>query len=140
LALNAAIEAARAGEQGKGFAVVATEVRSLAARSSVAAREIRDLIAVSVNKVTQGVENAKQTSDKMISVVISVQKVSELITEVTRAAREQSAGIEQVGEAVTQLDQTTQQNAALVEEMAAAAMSLRTQAEDLVNVVEVFKV
>jgi methyl-accepting chemotaxis protein len=140
LALNAAIEAARAGEHGRGFAVVATEVRSLAARSSVAAKEIRDLIAESTVKVTQGVDNANGTSVKMAEVVFSIQKVAELITDITRATREQSSGIAQVGEAVTQLDQTTQQNAALVEEMAAAAMALSGQAEELVNSVSVFKV
>jgi methyl-accepting chemotaxis protein len=140
LALNAAIEAARAGEHGRGFAVVATEVRSLAARSAEAAKEIKALIEASEEKVNQGVEHAQQTALQMNGVVVSIQKVAELITDISTATREQAAGIEQVGEAVTQMDTVTQQNAALVEEMAAAAQSLNQQADELVNQVAVFTI
>ncbi|SDN93416.1 methyl-accepting chemotaxis sensory transducer [Rhodoferax sp. OV413] len=139
LALNAAVEAARAGEQGRGFAVVASEVRSLAGRSAEAAKEIKNLIGASVDRVAQGTALVDQAGSTMTEVVNSIRRVTDIMGEISAASNEQSLGVAQVGEAVTQMDQATQQNAALVEEMAAAASSLRTQAQDLVQVVAVFK-
>jgi methyl-accepting chemotaxis protein len=139
LALNAAVEAARAGEQGRGFAVVAGEVRNLAGRSADAAKEIKNLITDSVARVEQGSALADQAGSTMNEVVGSIKRVTDIMGEISAASVEQSAGVSQVGEAVTQMDQTTQQNAALVEEMSAAASSLNTQAQDLVQVVSVFK-
>lgn len=139
LALNAAVEAARAGEQGRGFAVVASEVRSLAGRSADAAKEIKMLINASVERVQAGTVLADEAGVTMSDVVESIQKVTEIMGQISSASREQSLGVQQVGEAVTQMDQATQQNAALVEEMAAAASSLKSQAADLVRGVEVFK-
>ena len=139
LALNAAVEAARAGEQGRGFAVVASEVRSLAGRSSEAAKEIRSLIMASVERVEQGTTLVDRAGVTMTEVVSSIRRVTDIIGEISAASREQSAGVSQVGEAVSQMDQTTQQNAALVEESAAAAESLSTQARQLVEAVGVFK-
>jgi len=139
LALNAAVEAARAGEQGRGFAVVASEVRSLAGRSAEAAKEIKSLISASVERVEQGTALVDQAGTTMTEVVESIRRVTEIMGEISVASAEQSEGVSQVGEAVTQMDQATQQNAALVEQMAAAASSLRTQAQDLVAVVAVFK-
>jgi methyl-accepting chemotaxis protein len=138
LALNAAVEAARAGEQGRGFAVVASEVRSLAGRSADAAKEIKSLINASVERVEQGTALVDQAGSTMTEVVGSIRRVTDLMGEISAASNEQSAGVSQVGEAVTQMDQVTQQNAALVEEMAAAASSLKSQAQDLVQVVAVF--
>jgi methyl-accepting chemotaxis protein len=139
LALNAAVEAARAGEQGRGFAVVASEVRSLAGRSADAAKEIKTLINDSVERVEQGTTLVDQAGVTMTEVVSSIRRVTDIMGEISAASSEQSAGVAQVGEAVTQMDQATQQNAALVEEMAAAASSLRTQAQELVGTVAVFK-
>ncbi|MBP6720300.1 MAG: HAMP domain-containing protein [Rhodoferax sp.] len=139
LALNAAVEAARAGEQGRGFAVVASEVRSLAGRSAEAAKEIKTLIGVSVERVDKGTALVDQAGATMTEVVSSIRRVTDLMGEITSASVEQSQAVAQVGEAVTQMDQTTQQNAALVEESAAAADSLKDQAQDLVRVVSVFK-
>jgi len=139
LALNAAVEAARAGEQGRGFAVVASEVRSLAGRSADAAKEIKGLIGASVEKVEIGARQVDAAGASMERLVSQVQRVGQLIGEISHATREQSAGIQQIGEAVTQLDQVTQQNAALVEESAAAAESLRHQAAQLAEVVSVFQ-
>jgi methyl-accepting chemotaxis protein len=139
LALNAAVEAARAGEQGRGFAVVASEVRSLAGRSAEAAKEIKTLIGASVERVEQGallVDKAGATMDEVVS---SIRRVTDIMGEISSASNEQSAGVAQVGEAVTQMDQVTQQNAALVEQMAAAASSLKSQANELVQTVAVFK-
>ncbi|MBT3069188.1 methyl-accepting chemotaxis protein [Rhodoferax sp. U11-2br] len=139
LALNAAVEAARAGEQGRGFAVVASEVRSLAGRSAEAAKEIKLLINNSVERVEQGTALVDKAGSTMTEVVNSIKRVTDIMGEISAASNEQSLGVSQVGEAVTQMDRATQQNAALVEEMAAAASSLRSQAQDLVQTVAVFK-
>ncbi|WP_291115459.1 methyl-accepting chemotaxis protein [Hydrogenophaga sp.] len=139
LALNAAVEAARAGEQGRGFAVVAGEVRSLATRSAQAAREIKALIGTSVESVGNGTVLVNEAGQTMQELIASIQKVSRLMSDISTASGEQSAGVSQVGEAVVQLDQSTQQNAALVEEMSAAASSLRQQADELVKTVSVFQ-
>jgi len=139
LALNAAVEAARAGEQGRGFAVVATEVRALAGRSAEAAKEIKTLISASVERVEQGTSLVDQAGATMTEVVGSIRRVTDIMGEISAASNEQSLGVSQVGEAVVQMDQATQQNAALVEEMAAAANSLKSQAQELVSTVAVFK-
>jgi methyl-accepting chemotaxis protein-1 (serine sensor receptor) len=139
LALNAAVEAARAGEQGRGFAVVASEVRSLAGRSAEAAKEIKGLITASVEQVERGTTLVDQAGTTMTEVVSSIRRVTDIMGEISAASSEQASGVAQVGEAVTQMDQATQQNAALVEEMAAAASSLKSQAQELVQTVAVFK-
>jgi len=139
LALNAAVEAARAGEQGRGFAVVASEVRTLAQRSAAAAKEIKDLISASVQRVEAGSKLVDEAGESVGGIVNQVQRVADLINEITTASTEQASGIGQVGEAVQQLDQVTQQNAALVEESSAAAASLRDQAAKLVAEVGVFR-
>ncbi len=139
LALNAAVEAARAGEQGRGFAVVAGEVRSLASRSGEAAKEIRNLITASVARVEDGTALVDQAGATMTEVVGSIRRVTDIMGEISAASVEQSAGVSQVGTAMTQMDEATQQNAALVEEMSAAAASLKSQAQDLVHAVSVFK-
>ena len=138
LSINAAIEAARAGDSGRGFAVVASEVRALAQRSAEAAKEIKTLINASVERVEHGTTLADQAGVTMTEVVSSIKRVTDLMGEISAASNEQSLGVSQVGEAVIQMDQVTQQNAALVEEMAAAASSLKSQAQDLVQVVAVF--
>jgi methyl-accepting chemotaxis protein len=138
LALNAAVEAARAGEQGRGFAVVASEVRSLAGRSADAAKEIKQLINASVERVAQGSVLVNHAGETMTEVVGSIRRVTEIMGEISAASEAQATGVVEVGDAVAQMDQATQQNAALVEEMAAAAGSLRTQAEELVQTVAVF--
>jgi methyl-accepting chemotaxis protein len=139
LALNAAVEAARAGEQGRGFAVVASEVRSLAGRSAEAAKEIKQLIDESVQKVDDGSRLIGGAGKTMEDIVVQVKRVADLIGEISSASGEQTAGISQIGDAVQQLDQVTQQNAALVEEGAAAADSLRHQAAELSRIVSQFK-
>ncbi|WP_119964903.1 methyl-accepting chemotaxis protein [Simplicispira lacusdiani] len=139
LALNAAVEAARAGEQGRGFAVVASEVRSLAGRSAEAAKEIKQLITDSVERVEQGSALVDKAGVTMTEVVTAIRRVTDIMGEISAASSEQSTGVSQVGEAITQMDQVTQQNAALVEEMAAAAGSLSHQAKELVGAVSVFK-
>ena len=140
LALNAAVEAARAGEQGRGFAVVASEVRSLAGRSADAAKEIKQLIHDSVQRVEVGTSLVDSAGQTMAEIVHSVQRVSDIIGEITAASAEQSHGIDAVNTSVAQLDQMTQQNAALVEESAAAAESMREQTEHVAAVVATFKV
>ena len=139
LALNAAVEAARAGEQGRGFAVVASEVRSLAGRSSDAAKEITSLISASVERVERGSVLVDKAGATIAEVVGSIRRVTDIMGEISAASSEQSSGVAQVGEAVTQMDHATQQNAALVEEMAAAANNLKSQAEDMVQAVAFFK-
>jgi methyl-accepting chemotaxis protein len=139
LALNAAVEAARAGEQGRGFAVVASEVRSLAGRSAEAAKEIKNLIGASVGRVEEGSALVEQAGTTMAEVVGSIRRLSDIVGEISAAANEQAVGVTEVGDAVAEMDQATQQNAALVEQMAAAAGSLRTQAQDLVQTVAVFR-
>jgi methyl-accepting chemotaxis protein len=139
LALNAAVEAARAGEQGRGFAVVATEVRNLAQRSAAAAREIKQLIGDSVDKVEAGSELVNQAGATMEEIVASVRRVTDIMGRITSASRDQEAGIGQISQAITHMDGVTQQNAALVEEAAAAADSLHDQADTLAHVVSVFK-
>ncbi|WP_151632595.1 methyl-accepting chemotaxis protein [Noviherbaspirillum aerium] len=139
LALNAAVEAARAGEQGRGFAVVATEVRTLAQRSAAAAREIKELISDSMQRVEAGTGLVDKAGETMKEVVASVHRVNDIIGEISTASQEQTAGIEQVHAAVADMDGTTQQNAALVEEAAAAASAMQQQANNLAATVGVFK-
>jgi methyl-accepting chemotaxis protein len=139
LALNAAVEAARAGEQGRGFAVVASEVRSLAGRSAEAAKEIKTLIGISVERVAHGTTLVDQAGATMQEVVSAIQRVTDIVGEISAASGEQNAGVAQVGQAINNIDQATQQNAALVEQMAAAAAGLRSQADDLVQTVSTFK-
>lgn len=139
LALNAAVEAARAGEQGRGFAVVASEVRNLAQRSAQAAKEIKGLIGASVERVEQGTALVDTAGATMQEIVSSIQRVSDIVGEISSASVEQSAGVSQVSQAVTQMDQATQQNSALVEESAAAAASLKSQAAALVQAVDRFR-
>ncbi|GKS97520.1 methyl-accepting chemotaxis protein [Acidovorax sp. SUPP2825] len=140
LALNAAVEAARAGEQGRGFAVVASEVRSLAGRSADAAKEIKALISASVEKVETGSQLVGDAGTSMENIVQQVQRVADLIAEISAATSEQTQGIGQINAAVTQLDQTTQQNAALVEESSAAADNLSQQAQRLTEIVRTFRI
>ena len=139
LALNAAVEAARAGDQGRGFAVVATEVRALAGRSAHAAKEIKDLISDSVTRVEQGSTLVDRAGATMGEVVSAIRQVADIMGEISAASSEQSTGVAQVGEAIVQMDQVTQQNAALVEESAAAALSLKTQSQDLLAAVAAFR-
>jgi methyl-accepting chemotaxis protein len=138
LALNAAVEAARAGEQGRGFAVVASEVRSLAQRSASAAKEIKDLISDSVQKVEAGNALASEAGKAMHDVVASVERITGIMAGIVLAAQEQSSGIQQVNQAITQIDEMTQQNAALVEQAAAASESLKQQATTLQEAVSIF--
>ena len=140
LALNAAVEAARAGEQGRGFAVVAAEVRSLAQRSAGAAKEIKQLITDSTDKVRHGNELVGQAGKTMGEIVTSIKRVTDIIADISAASQEQSAGIEQINQAITQMDEGTQQNAALVEEATAAARSMEQQAGQLVQTVAQFRV
>jgi len=139
LALNAAVEAARAGEQGRGFAVVASEVRNLAQRSAGAAKEIKELITDSVEKVDAGSKLVDEAGQTMDLIVTSIRQVADIMGEITAATQEQSNGIEEVNQAISQMDEMTQQNAALVEEAAAAAESMQEQAGMLSQAVSIFK-
>ena len=139
LALNAAVEAARAGEQGRGFAVVATEVRNLAQRSAAAAKEIKQLIGDSVDKVAGGTKLVEDAGKTMDEIVLAVKMVTDIVNEIASASQEQSAGIDQVNNAITNMDEVTQQNAALVEQAAAAAASMEQQTQDLIDSVAVFQ-
>jgi methyl-accepting chemotaxis protein len=139
LALNAAVEAARAGERGLGFAVVASEVRSLAQRSADAAKEIKALIGDSVNKVDAGSNLVHDAGKTMEEIVDAVKRVTDIMTEISAAAAEQSIGIQQVNQAIVQIESVTHQNAALVEEASAAASSMKSEAQSLTRSVSVFK-
>lgn len=139
LALNAAVEAARAGEQGRGFAVVAGEVRTLAQKSGAAAKEIKQLISDSVRKVETGSKLVHEAGATMEEIVVSVKRVTDIMDEISAASLEQSGGIDQVNLAVNQMDSVTQQNASLVEESAAAATSLEEQSQNLLEIIEMFK-
>ncbi|WP_318241498.1 methyl-accepting chemotaxis protein [Xanthomonas bonasiae] len=139
LALNAAVEAARAGEQGRGFAVVASEVRTLAQRSANAAKEIKSLIDDSVSQVSNGSALVRQAGQTMTEIVSSVQRVTDIMGEISAASQEQYAGIEQVNQTVTQMDEATQQNAALVEEASASARALEEEARRLSEAAAVFR-
>jgi methyl-accepting chemotaxis protein len=140
LALNAAVEAARAGEQGRGFAVVATEVRALAGRSAAAAKEIKTLIAASLDKVESGTKVVANAGETMGEIVQNAERIGSLMRDISTATREQSAGVGQVGSAVQELDQATQQNAALVEQTAAATSMLSEQADRLAREISFFRV
>ena len=140
LALNAAVEAARAGEQGRGFAVVASEVRNLAQRSASAAKDIKDLINDSVEKVEEGTRLVTESGKSLDEIVLSVKKVSDIVAEIAAASQEQANGIEQVNKAIAQMDEVTQQNAALVEETAAASDSVNQQAQQMMTLMEFFSV
>ena len=140
LALNASVEAARAGEQGRGFAVVATEVRNLAGRSATAAKEIKDLIQDSVEKVKVGADLVNESGETLGEIVVGVKKVGDIISEIAAASLQQSAGIDQVNQAVTSMDELTQQNAALAEETSAASESMTEKASEMNNMMSFFTV
>lgn len=139
LALNAAVEAARAGEHGRGFAVVATEVRNLAQRSALAAREIKTLINESIQRVTDGTELVNQSGKTLEDIVNSVKRVSDIIAEITAASQEQAASIDQMNQSIMSVDHTTQENAALVEEITSASKSMKSQSEELLRRMALFK-
>jgi aerotaxis receptor len=140
LALNAAVEAARAGEQGRGFAVVASEVRALAQRTTTAAKEVKQLITASAEKVQEGGVLTNKAQDTMREALVSVQQVTELVEAISHGAREQLSGIAQINQAVTQLDAITQQNAAAVEQISASSLALSGRAHVVAGTVEVFRI
>ncbi len=140
LALNAAVEAARAGEQGRGFAVVAVEVRNLAARSSKAAKEIKELIKESVVRVEEGNVLVDKTIESLSEIIEDVTKVNDVITDITNGAKEQTTGIEQINKAIADLDEVTQTNAGIAEETSASTHILMKKAEEFLEVVEYFKI
>jgi methyl-accepting chemotaxis protein len=140
LALNAAVEAARAGDAGRGFAVVASEVRSLAQRSSQAAKDIKDLITNSSNQVHQGVALVNQAGTSLTEILASIRQVAEIVSEIASASQEQSAGIDQINKALTQMDEMTQQNSALVEENAASTRTLEHQSGAMNEKVAFFRI
>ena len=139
LALNAAVEAARAGDAGRGFAVVASEVRSLAQRSSQAAKDIKDLITNSGNQVQEGVDLVNRAGQSLGEIVASIKSVADIVSDIARASAEQAEGVDQVNKALTQMDEVTQQNSALVEENAATAKSLEQQAAAMSEQVGTFR-
>jgi methyl-accepting chemotaxis protein len=139
LALNAAVEAARAGDAGRGFAVVASEVRSLAQRSSQAAKDIKDLITNSSSQVQEGVGLVNQAGSSLTGILASIQQVADIVAEIASASKEQSTGIDQINKALTQMDEVTQQNSALVEENAASAKTLEQQSDTMNEKVAFFK-
>jgi len=140
LALNASVEAARAGEQGRGFAVVATEVRNLAGRSATAAKEIKELINDSVEKVDAGVDLVTQSGANLGEIVDSIKKVSDIVSEIAAASREQTEGIGQVNQAVSSMDEVTQQNAALAEQTSAAAASMTEKSQEMMQLMDFFTI
>ncbi len=139
LALNAAVEAARAGEQGRGFAVVATEVRNLSQRCAAAAREIKNLIGDSVEKVQQGTSLVHTSGETIAGTEKSIGELTGLVDSVAESSRDQASGVDQINRAITQMDSATQQNAALVEELAAASASMEAQAQSLLQIVGYFR-
>ncbi|MCB1773548.1 MAG: hypothetical protein KDI88_08015, partial [Gammaproteobacteria bacterium] len=139
LALNASVEAARAGEQGRGFAVVATEVRNLASRSATAAKQIKELIHDSGNKVKAGSDLVHKTGGALHEIVVNVQKVGDVVSEIAAASAEQSAGIDQVNRAITHIDEMTQQNASLAEQTSAASGAMSGNARELIETIGFFR-